>query len=55
MTTVLDRKIEVPLTFDVDGALGEVAVDGSTVLMSMVCSTIGGSMGTGMGGRFTGL
>ena len=54
MATVLDGKIEVPLKFDVGGALGEVAVDGSAVLVSMVGSTIGGSMRTGMGGRFTG-
>ena len=35
LTTVLDREIEVPLTSDVDGALGEVVVDGSAVLDSL--------------------
>ena len=40
---MLDREIEVPLTSDVDGALGEVAVDGSAVLDSRYKRRIDGN------------
>ena len=48
------QRIDLPLTSDVDGALGEVAVDGSAVLDSLAGTRIDGSTGMGMGGRFTG-
>ena len=54
LTTVLDREIEVPLTADVDEALGEVVVDDSAVLDGLAGTRINGSTGMGMGGRFTG-
>ena len=48
---MLDREIEVPLTADVDGALGEVVVDDSAVLDGLAGTRINGSTGVGMGGR----